>query len=85
MGLGRELGKDADSSATIDSLLFNAPSVPLGVAGGMHDQGAEQTETTRLLSAAAYLRPDSTAEFRTWQKKERAKLNKKLTPEFVQK
>ncbi|XUL89262.1 hypothetical protein ACQ86D_23650 [Streptomyces galilaeus] len=46
MGLGRELGKDADSSATIDSLLFNAPSVPLGVMGGAHGQGLEQTETT---------------------------------------
>lgn len=85
MGLGRELGKDADSSATVDSLLFNAPSVPLGVLGGTHGQGLEQTETTRLLSAAAYLRPDSTAEFRTWHKNERAKLKKKLTPEFVQK
>ncbi|MCX4972769.1 hypothetical protein [Streptomyces sp. NBC_00620] len=85
MGLGRELGKDADSSATIDSLLFNAPSVPLGVMGGAHGQGLEQTETTWLLSAAAYLRPDSIAEFRTWQKKERAELKKKLTPEFVQK
>ncbi|MGH1554126.1 hypothetical protein ACRAWF_25835 [Streptomyces sp. L7] len=37
------------------------------------------------MSAAAYLRPDSIAEFRTWQKKERAELKKKLTPEFVQK
>jgi hypothetical protein len=85
MGLGRELGKDADSSATIDSLLLNAPSVPLGVMGGTHGPGPEQTETTWLLSAAAYLRPDSIAEFHTWQKKERAELKKKLTPEFVQK
>ncbi|MET9965803.1 hypothetical protein ABZZ80_07720, partial [Streptomyces sp. NPDC006356] len=65
--------------------MFNAPSVPLGVAGGMHGQGAEQTETTRLLGAAAYLRPDSVAEFRTWQKSEWGKLKKKLTPESVQK
>src|SRR5882757_8536397 len=85
MGLGRELGKDADSSATIDGLLFNAPSVPLGVAGGTHGQGLEQTETTRLLSAAAYLRPGSTTEVRTWQKEVRAKLKKKLAPEFAQK
>lgn len=85
MGLGRELGKDADSSAPVDSLLFNAPSVPLGVAGGMHGQGSEETETTRLLSAAAYLRLDSVAEFRTWQKNGRAKLKKKLTPDSVQK
>ncbi|MFC9843987.1 hypothetical protein ACFWFF_15945 [Streptomyces sp. NPDC060223] len=65
--------------------MFNAPSVPLGFPGGTHSQGLEQTETTRLLSAATYLRPDSTAEFRTWQKRGRAKLQKKLTPEFVQK
>ncbi|WP_326760020.1 hypothetical protein OHB35_25565 [Streptomyces phaeochromogenes] len=85
MGLGRELGEDADSSATIDSLLFNTPSVPLGVMGGAHGQGLEHTETTWLLSAAAYLRPDSIAEFRAWQKRRRAELKKKLTPEFVQK
>ncbi|MGW5235974.1 hypothetical protein ACWEQU_27720 [Streptomyces nodosus] len=64
--------------------LINAPAIPLGGANVTHNLGAEQTETTRLLSAAAYLRPDSPAEFRTWRKNECAKLRKRLTPAFVQ-
>ncbi|MBW8700846.1 hypothetical protein MBT84_14690 [Streptomyces sp. MBT84] len=83
MGLGRELGKDADSSAAIGISIVSAPAVPLGSANGTHGQGLDQTETTRLLSAAAYLRPDSPAEFRAWRKNEWAKLRKRMTPGLI--
>ncbi|WP_328844706.1 hypothetical protein [Streptomyces sp. NBC_00258] len=69
---------------TVGISLISAPAVPLGDAAGAHGQG-EQTETTRLLGAAAYLRPDSPAELRTWRKNEWAKFKKKLTPVFVAK
>ncbi|RVU20371.1 hypothetical protein EOT10_27190 [Streptomyces antnestii] len=83
MGLGRELGKDADSSAAIGISIVSAPAVPLGSANGAHGHGLDQTETTRLLSAAAYLRPDSPAEFRAWRQNEWAKLRKRMTPGFI--
>jgi hypothetical protein len=83
MGLGRELGKDADSSARSGTPLSSVPAVPLGGANGTQGLESERTEPTRLLSAAAYLRPDSPAEFRTWRKNVRTKLTKKVTPGFI--
>ncbi|MEU7488789.1 hypothetical protein [Streptomyces sp. NPDC042319] len=70
---------------SIDMSLISAPAVPLDGSNGAHGDGAEQTETTRLLSTAAYLRRDSPAEFRTWRKNEWAKLRGRATPDLVKK
>ncbi|NGO07527.1 DUF1682 domain-containing protein [Streptomyces sp. HC44] len=88
--MATESARSADGRMDGAASLLKVPAVPVFGADGTHRAGPGpdgMTEPTRLLCAAAHLRPDRAEEFaeklRKWRKKQIKKFGDRLTPENV--
>ncbi|MEV7892378.1 hypothetical protein ACWD3I_48870 [Streptomyces sp. NPDC002817] len=88
--MARKSAGSADGRLGGAASLLTTPAVPVFGVEGAHRVGAGSdglTEPTRLLCAAAHLRPDRAEEFaeklRKWRKKQATELVDKLTPKKI--